>query len=154
MRVMLRYLMSISYRVMIARIFHIIARRAATITLDTLERMNSLRPGVTELDALTYINEYQARYDLPPIERSTWKQSIRQLAEDDKAGWQSGATWLFDAMFVQELAEYIAKRRVLIQLGQWNTLRPYDLEDMRNLVEVGVYDGEIDHPVFALATDW
>jgi hypothetical protein len=55
-------------------------------------------------------------------------------------------------MFVQELAEYIAKRRVLIQLGKWNALRPYSLEDLRNLVEVGVYDGEIDHPVFAPAT--
>lgn len=110
--------------------------------------MTTLRPGVTELDALTYINTYQARYDLPPIERGTWRQSIRPLAEADKAGWQSGATWLFDAIFTQHLADYIAKRRVLIQLGKWNSLRPYSLDDMRNLNDVGVYDGEIEHPVF------
>ena len=111
--------------------------------------MTTLRPGVTEIDALAYINEYQNRFDLPRIGRSIWRQSIRCLAEVDKAGWQSGATWLFDALFIQELAEYIAKRRVLIQMGQWNGLRPYSLEDMRNLVEVGVYDNEIDHPVFS-----
>jgi hypothetical protein len=111
-----------------------------------------LRPGVTERDAIAYTNEYQRRHELPEIPRPTWYEFIRPLAETDKAAWQdSGATWLYDVRFVQEVAEYLAKRRVLIQTGRWSQRRPYSLGDMRNLVDEGVLDGEIEHPVFAPA---
>lgn len=101
-----------------------------------------LRPGVTEIDAIAYVNEYQVRYGLPVIDRSTWYQSIKPLAESDKAAWQSGATWLYDVRFVQELAEYVAKRRILCDMGRWAKTRAYSLEDMQNLVGNGVLDDE------------
>lgn len=49
--------------------------------------------------------------------------------------------------------EYIGKRKVLIKLNRpgWHNKRAYSIEDMYDLVDSGVLDGEIDHPLFAVA---
>lgn len=117
--------------------------------------MTKLRPGVTEADALIYINTYLARHELGSLARSTWGENIRPLLEQDGACWKSGGVILCDVVAVQHWAEYIAKRRVLARMDipGWHAKRPYSLEDMYNLVDVGVFDGEIDHPLFSPATE-
>lgn len=110
-----------------------------------------LRPGVTERDAVIYANEYAKRYDLPGIDRTTWSMQVRRMAEAENASWRSGGTRMFDVSFVREFAEYAAKRRLLQQLGKWSKQRPLDRDDMRALVNDGSMDGEVDHPLFAIA---
>jgi hypothetical protein len=110
------------------------------------------RKGIlTEAEALAKVNEYLAQYELAPVTRQAWGQSIRPLLEKEGDAETSGGKrgqWFYDGAQLWRWKEYIAKRAVLIQLGQWSKMRPFSAEDMGNLVNSGVLDGEIDHPVF------
>lgn len=119
---------------------------------------------LTEAQAVAEVNRSLESFGLKPINLPLWKRSIRDLIEkegdagatNEESSAQDGekprknrrATWLYDGAQLWRWSEYIAKRQVLIELGHWNRLRPYSLEDLDSLVNVGTLDGEIDHPVF------
>lgn len=111
-----------------------------------------LRKGVlTESQALENVNGDLAKWKIEPVTRQLWGQSIRPLMEMEGDAESSGGKrgqWFYDESQLWRWSEYIAKRAVLIQLGRWSSKRPYSLDDMDSLVNVGVLDGEIDHPAF------
>ena len=105
---------------------------------------------LTEAQALAFVNETMTHYGLEPITRQLWGQSIRPLMKEDDAEPSNGkrGQWFYDGSQLSRWSEYLAKRAVLIQSGHWNAKRPYSIEDMMNLVDVGTLDGDIDHPLF------
>lgn len=112
------------------------------------------RKGIcNEQTALERINAYLAQHDLAPVTRSTWKQSIRPVLEaEGDAEWQ-GNWWAIDADQLWRWQEYIAKRQILIGMAYpgWHSKRPYSAADAYALVDDGILDGDIDHPLFEIA---
>ena len=96
-----------------------------------------LRPGVTEADALAYINAALGRHGFRPLTRGAWGRGIRPLFDQDGAAWKSGGSVLIDPQAVSEWAEYLVKRQVLIQqkVPGWHERRAYSLEDLYALVQ-------------------
>lgn len=92
------------------------------------------------------------------IPRQTFEQGVRplMLENGDCRNLAEGrrTMWVYDGSTFWRWMEYLEKRAVLITIGHpgWHSKRPYSLEDMYNLVDAGVLDGEIDHPAFAPAT--
>lgn len=91
------------------------------------------------------------------IPRQTFEQGIRPLMEreGDARNLAEGkrTMWAYDGDRLWRWKEYIQKRKMLIDIERpgWHTKRPYSVEDMYDLVDNGVLDGEIDHPLFAVA---
>jgi hypothetical protein len=86
------------------------------------------------------------------VTRQLLDQSIRPLmAQEGDAqaiGTGKRTTWVYDGNRIWYWRDYIRKRAALIELGVWNSKRPYSLADATALVDVGVYDGQLDHPAF------
>lgn len=108
---------------------------------------------ITADDALHRLNEAAQRGGLT-LSRGTFKQSILPLmaknGDAQKIGDGRRGQWIVNSETSWRWEDYIAKRAALITLGYqgWHEKRPYDILDMINLVDEGVYDDEIDHPVF------
>lgn len=106
---------------------------------------------LTEAQTLEKVNSDLAKWGLEPVTRQLWGQSIRPLMAREGDAESSGGKrgqWFYDGSQLWRWSDYIAKRLVLIQLGRWSSKRPYSLDDLDNLVNVGVLDGEVDHPSF------
>jgi len=93
------------------------------------------------------------------VTRQLFEQSLRPLMEKEGECRKIGRDWAFDGSAMWRWEDYLRKRAALIDLSRedpkfaadhpgWNSKRPYRLEDRDNLVDRGVYDGKIDHPVF------
>lgn len=93
------------------------------------------------------------------IGRQLFEQSIRPLMLENgdarPLGESRRTMWIFDGSTLWRWKEYLEKRAVLIELRHpgWHSKRPYSLDDLFNLVDSGVLDGEIDHPAFRPANN-
>lgn len=93
------------------------------------------------------------------VGRQLFEQSIRPLMlenGDARPLSESRRTmWIFDGSTLWRWKEYLEKRAALIELAYlgWHSKRPYSLDDMYDLVDSGVFDGEIDHPAFRIANN-
>lgn len=103
-----------------------------------------------EQETLASLNDYLKGHSLRPMVRNASWHSIRAMIEDEGDAENLGNVWLFDLLQFWRWKEYIAKRQVLISLGVdgWHSKRPYSSADVYALVDDGVFDGEIDHPLF------
>src|SRR5690606_38541118 len=80
---------------------------------------------------------------------------MAKRGEAVRVGNTQRASWVFDGDALWRREDYAAKRAALIAVGEpgWYIRRAWSEEDMHGLVGAGVYDGEIDHPVFAPAVN-
>lgn len=90
------------------------------------------------------------------ISRQLLQRSLHPLMGREgfaqKMGDGPTSMWVYDGNLLWRWTEYLEKRQTLIELGKWHSKRPYNIDDMSMLVDEGLYDGEIDHPVFRVAS--
>ena len=74
------------------------------------------------------------------VNRSTFKQSLRPLLESVGDARKIGREWAYPVKNLWQWELYIATRKKLIEAGEWNTKRPYSIQDMEDISIIGMYE--------------